>query len=108
MTDGSVFKDMRELTVQQQFLVRHYKKRKDGTIHVTFENRLRAIELLMKHLGLLKDQMRLEAASELTPEEEEKISRFSDAELKRWNDANDEIHELLHPETKATTAFGVE
>ena len=28
--------------------------------------------------------------------------------LKRWNDANDEIHELLHPETKATTASGVE
>ena len=74
--DGSIFKDIRELTAQQQLLVRNYEKRKDGTVTVTFENRLLAIELLMKHLGLLKDQMRLEAASELTPEEEEKISRF--------------------------------
>ena len=107
-TDGSIFKDMRELTAQQQLLVRHYVKRKDGGIHVRFENRLRAIELLMKHLGLLKDQARLEVASQLTLEEEEKISRFSDAELKRWNDANAEISQLLHPATKATTAFGAE
>ena len=58
----------------------------------------------MKHLGQLNDQMRLEEASGLTLEEEEKISRFSDAELKRWNDANEEIYQLLHSETSATTA----
>ncbi len=102
-THGSTIKDMRELGAHQ-LLVRSYEKRKDGTVHVTFENRLRAMELLMKHLGLLKDQMRLEVASGLTREEEEKISRFSDAELERWNDANEEIYQLLHPETKATTA----
>ncbi len=101
---GSTFKDMRELDAHQQLLVRHYEKRKDGTVHVTFENRLRAIGLLMKHLGQLNDQMRLEEASGLTLEEEEKISRFSDAELKRWNDANEEIYQLLHSETSATTA----
>ena len=34
--------DMRELDAHQQLLVRNDEKRKDGTVHVTFENRLRA------------------------------------------------------------------
>ncbi len=97
-THGSTFKDMRELDAHQQLLVRNYEKRKDGTVHVTFENRLRAMELLMKHLGLLKDQMRLEVASGLTLEEEKKIAAFSDQELLAWNEANDVIYYLLHPD----------
>ena len=97
-THGSTFKDMRELDAHQQLLVRNYEKRKDGTVHVTLENRLRAMELLMKHLGLLNDQMRLEVASGLTREEEEKIAAFSDQELLAWNEANDVIYYLLHPD----------
>ena len=87
-----------DLKAHQQLLVRNDEKRKDGTVHVTFENRLRAMELLMKHLGLLKDQMRLEVASGLTLEEEEKIAAFSDQELLAWNEANDVIYYLLHPD----------
>ena len=41
-TPGSIITDMRELDVHQQLLVRNDEKRKDGTVHVTFENRLRA------------------------------------------------------------------
>ena len=97
-TPGSIITDMRELDAHQQLLVRNDEKRKDGTVHVTFENRLRAMELLMKHLGLLNDQMRLEVASGLTREEEQKIAAFSDQELLAWNEANDVICCLLHPD----------
>ena len=48
--------------------------------------------------------MRLEVASELTLEEEEKIKAFSDAELEEWNDACDVIHRLLHPEEHQVAA----
>ena len=37
-THGSTFKDMRELDAHQQLLVRNDEKRKDGTVHVTFES----------------------------------------------------------------------
>ena len=38
----SIITDMRELDAHQQLLVRKDEKRKDGTVHVTFENQLRA------------------------------------------------------------------
>ncbi len=42
--------------------------------------------------------IRLEVASELTLEEKEKIAAFSDQELLAWNEANDVIYYLLHPD----------
>jgi len=102
--DVSTLKDIGELSAHQQVLIRSYCKRTDGTFTVTFEDRTRAKELLMKHLGLLKDRMRLDGASGLTLDEEEKISRFSDEELKEFREANETVERLLHPEPETSVA----
>ena len=70
----------------------------DGTdIEVKLENRTRSKELLMKHLGFLKEHVQLEVASELTLEEEERLSKMSDEELAEFNEANETIERLLVP-----------
>ena len=93
----STIKDMQSLTRAEQRLITSWKQRPDGTIEVRFENRMKALEMLARHYGLLVEHMRLEIASGLTLEEEEKIKAFSDEELAQWNEANDVIHFLLFP-----------
>ena len=93
----STVKDMRDLG-EDQVLVVGYKRGSDGSVELKFENRMRARELLMKHLGLLTEQMRLEVSNEVTPAEQEKIDALTDEELDRFNAANDVIHELLYGE----------
>ena len=51
-----------------------------------------------ENLGLLKEQVRLDVSTELTLEEQEIIDVFTDEELAEWNQANDVIQRLLHPD----------
>ncbi len=51
----------------------------------------------MKHLGLLKEVVRLESASELSVEEEEIISKMTAAELKEFREANETVERMLTP-----------
>ena len=51
-----------------------------------------------ENLGLLKEQVRLDVSTELTLEEQEIIDAFTDEELAEWNQANDVIQRLLHPD----------
>lgn len=97
-------KDLRDLTFSEQMLVKGFKRDAQGNLEVKIEDRLTATKLLMQNLGLLKQQMRLEVSSELTLEEEERVRSFTDEELEEWNQANDVIHRLLHPEVSSTSA----
>lgn len=96
----SVLKEMLDLSPQAQALVAGYSE-KDGRIELKLENRTRSKEMLMKHLGLLKEHIRLETASELTVEEDEVISKMSDEELREFREANETVERLLHPEEAA-------
>jgi hypothetical protein len=53
--------------------------------------------MLMKHLGLLKEVVRLESASELSVEEEEIISKMTAAELVEFREANETVERMLTP-----------
>ena len=101
--DVSTLKDIGELSAHQQVLIHRYQKRTDGTFTVVFADRLRAVALLLKHLGLFKNQ-RLNEASELTLEEEERISKMSTEELKEFREANETVERLLHPEPETSVA----
>ena len=92
----STIKDMRELG-EDQVLVAGYKRGADGSVELKFENRMRARELLMKHLGLLKEQMRLEVSSEVTIAEQERVKEFSTEELAQFNTAVALVNRLLRP-----------
>ena len=102
----SVLKEMLDLSPQAQALVAGYSE-KDGRIELKLENRTRSKEMLMKHhrsigpMGLLKEHIRLETASELTVEEDEVISKMSDEELREFREANETVERLLHPEEAA-------
>ena len=95
--DGSI-KNLKTIGDMHEPLIAGFKVNGNGVTEVKIENRMKARELLMRNLGLLKEQLRLDVSSELTLEEDEKISAFSDEELERWNEANDIIHRLLHPD----------
>ena len=49
------------------------------------------------YLGLLKEVVRLESASELSVEEEEIISKMTAAELKEFREANETVERMLTP-----------
>ena len=55
----------------------------------------------MKHLGLLKEVVRLESASELSVEEEEIISKMSNEELREFREANETVERMLTPKSEA-------
>ena len=93
----STIKDMRELG-EDQVLVAGYKPGSDGSVEFKFENRMRARELLMKHLGLLKEQMSIEHSGELTVLEQERVKEFSTEELLQFNTAVALVNRLLRPE----------
>ena len=93
----STIKDMRELG-EDQVLVAGYKRGSDGSVELKFENRMRARELLMKHLGLLKEQMSIEHSGELTVLEQERVKEFSTEELLQFNTAVALVNRLLRPE----------
>ena len=93
----SKLKEVLDLTPEAQALLAGYTE-KDGRIELKLENRTRSKEMLMKHLGLLKEHIRLETASELTVEEEEVISKMSTEELREFRAANETVERLLHPE----------
>ena len=95
---AQIGKGMLELEPHEQALVAAWKHRPDGTVEIKFENRLKAIEMLAKHYGLLKAHVQLETTSELTPAEQERINGFTDKELREFNEANDTIHRLLYEE----------
>ena len=97
----SVLKDPRTLSHLEQFLIADWKEQNGQVSELKLENRTRSKELLMKHLGLLKDHVRMEVASELTMEEEETISKMSDEDLATFRVANEVIERLLHPEEVA-------
>ena len=92
----SVLKNILALTEAEQTLIAGVKH-VDGGTELKIENRMRARELLMKHLGLLKEVVRLESASELSVEEEEIISKMSAAELKEFREANETVERMLTP-----------
>ena len=93
-------KDVLALTHQAQALLAGYSE-KDGRIELKLENRTRSKEMLMKHLGLLKEVVRLESASELSVEEEEIISKMTAAELKEFREANETVERMLTPKSEA-------
>ena len=97
----SVLKDPRTLSHHEQFLIAGWKEQNGQVSELKLENRTRSKELLMKHLGLLKDHVRMEVASELTMEEEETISKMSDEDLATFRVANETVERLLHPEELA-------
>ncbi len=94
----STIKDMRELG-EDQVLVAGYKRGSDGSVELKFENRMRARELLMKHLGLLKEQMSIEHSGEISVVEQERVKEFTTEELAEFNAAAATCQRLLHPET---------
>ena len=94
----SIIKDMRELG-EDQVLVAGYKRGADGSVELKFENRMRARELLMKHLGLLKEQMSIEHSGEISVVEQERVKEFTTEELAEFNAAAATCQRLLHPET---------
>ncbi len=96
-TETGRMKKLHELSPQTQALIAGWKGN-GADIEVKIENRMRARELLMKHLGLLKEHIRLEQASELTMEEEETISKMSNEELREFRAANETVERMLHPE----------
>ena len=93
----STIKDMRELG-EDKVLVAGYKRGSDGSVELKFENRMRARELLMKHLGLLKEQMSIEHSGEVSLVEQERVKEFSTEELLQFNTAVALVNRLLHPE----------
>ncbi len=92
-----MLKDIADLTPEAQALVASWKIGSNDT-EVRIENRTRSKELLMKHLGLLKEHIRLEQASELTVEEDEVIGKMSKDELREFREANETVERMLHPE----------
>ncbi len=92
----SVLKDVADLSPGAQALVASWKTGDDAEVKI--ENRTRSKELLMKHLGLLKEHIRLEQASELTVEEDEVIGKMSKDELREFREANETVERMLHPE----------
>ena len=93
-------KDVLDLTHAAQALLAGYTE-KDGRIELKLENRTRSKEMLMKHLGLLKEVVRLESASELSVEEEEIISKMSNEELREFREANETVERMLTPKSEA-------
>ena len=96
----SKLKEVCDLTHQAQAMVAGVTHR-DGTVELKLESRTRSKEMLMKHLGLLKEVVRLETASELTVEEEEIISKMTAAELKEFREANETVERMLAPKEPA-------
>ena len=96
----SVLKEVCDLTHEAQAMVAGYTD-KDGRIELKLENRTRSKEMLMQHLGLLKEHIRLETASELTVEEEEIISKMTSEELKEFREANETVERMLTPKSEA-------
>ena len=92
----SKLKEVLDLSHQAQALLAGYTE-KDGRVELKLENRTRSKEMLMKHLGLLKEVVRLESASELSVEEEEIISKMTAAELKEFREANETVERMLTP-----------
>ena len=92
----SKLKEVLDLSHAAQALLAGYTE-KDGRIELKLENRTRSKEMLMKHLGLLKEVVRLESASELSVEEEEIISKMTAAELKEFREANETVERMLTP-----------
>ena len=98
LTETGRMKKLNTLTPEDQALVAGWKLDGSNVVEVKIENRMRAKELLMKHLGLLKEHIRLETASELTAEEDEAIGKMSKDELKEFREANETVERMLHPE----------
>ena len=80
-------------------LIKRFKANEQSVVtEIQVENRLAALKLLMQNFGLLKEQIRLELASDLPLEDMETIDAFTDEELERWNGLNAQIQAMLHPD----------
>ena len=75
-----------------------YRRKADGSIEIKLESKNKALELLARNLGLLREQMHLETSDQLTPYEQQRIDALSDQELVEWNIATATIERLLHPQ----------
>ena len=69
---------------------------RSGAVSVRLVNQLRAIELLMKHLGLLKPTTEPEPSCGMTLQEQQRIESMTDEELAELGRLTAALEELLH------------
>ena len=74
-------KKVTELSRETAALIASVGVNRSGTTQVKLVSRLRALELLMRHLGLLQPAVELEPARGRSVQDQKRIERMSDADL---------------------------
>ena len=98
VTEQGRMKKMHELDEDAAKLIAGFKIEGDKLVEVKLKDGTKAMELLMKNQGLLKEQMSVEHSGELTVLEEERVKEFTTDELVEFNAAVATVNRLLHGE----------
>ena len=89
-------KNVTELSGETAAMIAAMRVTRSGAVSVRLVNQLRAIELLMKHLGLLKPTTEPEPSCGMTLQEQQRIESMTDEELAELGRLTAALEELLH------------